>query len=48
MLNFDKDRFVKIQGGAVAIAEDVRALMRRLLDDGRSAFSSWGRAAYSF
>ncbi len=34
MLNFDRDRFVKIQSGAVAIARDVRALMRALLADG--------------
>jgi len=34
MLNFDKDRFLKIQSGAVAIAEDVRALMRNELANG--------------
>ena len=34
MLNFDKDRFVKIQSGAVAIAGDVRALMKKLLSEG--------------
>ncbi|TIV21523.1 MAG: sugar isomerase, partial [Mesorhizobium sp.] len=34
MLNFDRDRFVKIQSGAVAIAKDVRVLMRDLLDGG--------------
>ncbi|RWD73869.1 SIS domain-containing protein [Mesorhizobium sp.] len=34
MLNFDKDRFVRIQSGAVSIAGDVRALMRKLLADG--------------
>ncbi|SOC35707.1 fructoselysine-6-phosphate deglycase [Rhizobium subbaraonis] len=34
MLNFDRDRFVKIQSGAVAIAQDVRHLMRELLNDG--------------
>ncbi len=34
MLNFDKDRFIRIQSGAVSIAEMARPLMRRLLDHG--------------
>ncbi|YBV95501.1 SIS domain-containing protein [Phyllobacteriaceae bacterium JZ32] len=34
MLNFDKERFVKIQSGAVSIADKMRPLMRRLLDEG--------------
>ncbi|PTB87122.1 sugar isomerase [Thalassospira xiamenensis] len=34
MLNFDKDRFLKIQSGAVAIAEDVRNMMRKELANG--------------
>ena len=34
MLNFDQDRFVRIQSGAVAIAADVRTLMRKLLSEG--------------
>ena len=34
MLNFDKDRFVKIETGAVAIAGEVRTLMKKLLADG--------------
>jgi fructoselysine-6-phosphate deglycase len=34
MLNFDKDRFVKIETGAVSIAGEVRALMKKLLADG--------------
>lgn len=34
MLNFDKDRFIRIQSGAVAIAEMARPLMRRLLNQG--------------
>ena len=34
MLNFDKERFVKIQSGAVAIAGKMRPLMRKLLDAG--------------
>lgn len=34
MLNFDQDRFVKIQTGALSIAGDVRALMKTLLADG--------------
>jgi fructoselysine-6-phosphate deglycase len=31
MLNFDKDRFVKIQTGTLSIAGEVRALMKKLL-----------------
>lgn len=34
MLNFEKDRFVKIQRGAVSIADDVRSLTRKLFSDG--------------
>ncbi|MGO4852138.1 SIS domain-containing protein [Phaeovulum sp. W22_SRMD_FR3] len=34
MLNFDKDRFIRIQSGAVAIAEMARPLMRDLLAKG--------------
>ncbi len=34
MLNFDKDRFVRIETGAVAIAGEVRALIGNLLADG--------------
>ncbi|MDY0882061.1 SIS domain-containing protein [Dongia soli] len=34
MLNFDKDRFVRIQSGAVSIAGDVRDVMRKLLSEG--------------
>ncbi len=34
MLNFDKDRFVNIQSGAVSIAQDARALMGKLLAEG--------------
>lgn len=34
MLNFDKDRFVRIQSGAVSIADDVRALMGKLVSEG--------------
>lgn len=48
MLNFDKDRFVKMQGGAVAIAEDVRALMRGLLDDGLERIFFMGTGGVQF
>ena len=48
MLNFDKDRFVKIQGGAVAIAEDVRSLTRRLLDDGLERIFFMGTGGVQF
>lgn len=34
MLNFDKDRFIRIQGGAVSIADTARPLMRSLLAKG--------------
>ncbi len=34
MLNFDKDRFVKIQTGTLSIAGEVRALMKKLLGEG--------------
>lgn len=34
MLNFDRDRFVRIQRGAVAVAGEARSLMRTLLADG--------------
>ena len=34
MLNFDKDRFIKIETGALAIAGEVRALIKKLLADG--------------
>ncbi|MCK4207457.1 SIS domain-containing protein [Brucella pituitosa] len=48
MLNFDKDRFVKIQDGAVAIAENVRTLMRRLLDDGLERIFFMGTGGVQF
>lgn len=34
MLNFDKDRFVAIQGGALGIADEMRSLVRDLLSSG--------------
>lgn len=34
MLNFDKDRFIKIQSGAVSIADQARPLMRQLVSEG--------------
>jgi fructoselysine-6-phosphate deglycase len=34
MLNFDRDRFVRIQSGAVAIAGEAQPLMRKLLSQG--------------
>lgn len=34
MLNFDKERFVKIQSGAVSLADQIRPIMRTLLDQG--------------
>ncbi|MER8574409.1 SIS domain-containing protein [Mesorhizobium sp. M1338] len=34
MLNFDRDRFIKIQSGAVSIAGEARSLIRTLLAEG--------------
>ncbi|TPK72199.1 SIS domain-containing protein [Mesorhizobium sp. B2-4-15] len=34
MLNFDKDRFIRIQSGAISIAGQARSLMRTLLSEG--------------
>jgi fructoselysine-6-phosphate deglycase len=48
MLNFDKDRFVNIQRGAVAVAEDVRVLMRKLLDDGLERVFFMGTGGVQF
>ncbi len=48
MLNFDKDRFVKIQSGAVAIAKDVRVLMRDLLDGGLERIFFMGTGGVQF
>lgn len=48
MLNFDKVRFVKIQSGAVAIADDVRALMRDLLNDGLERIFFMGTGGVQF
>ncbi|MGQ3280021.1 MAG: SIS domain-containing protein, partial [Shinella sp.] len=48
MLNFDRDRFVKIQSGAVAIAKDVRVLMRELLDGGLERIFFMGTGGVQF
>ena len=34
MLNFDSDRFIRIQSGAISIASEARSLMHKLLSDG--------------
>lgn len=34
MLNFDRDRFIKIQSGAVSIAGEARKILRQLLSEG--------------
>ncbi len=48
MLNFDKDRFVRIQSGAVSIANEMRPLMRtRYLRKVSNDCSSWEPAACS-
>ena len=48
MLNFDRDRFVRIQSGAVAISEDVRALVRTLLDNGLERIFFMGTGGVQF
>src|SRR5688500_16065518 len=48
MLNFDKDRFVKIQSGAVAIAQDMRVLMRDLLSEGLERIFFMGTGGVQF
>ena len=48
MLNFDKDRFVNIQSGAVAIADDVRVLMRDLLNNGLERIFFMGTGGVQF
>lgn len=48
MLNFDRDRFVKIQSGAVAIAKDVRVLMRELLNGGLERIFFMGTGGVQF
>lgn len=48
MLNFDKGRFVGIQSGAVAIAKDVRVLMRDLLDNGLERIFFMGTGGVQF
>jgi fructoselysine-6-phosphate deglycase len=48
MLNFDRDRFVKIQGGAVAIAGDMRVLMRDLLAGGLERIFFMGTGGVQF
>ncbi len=48
MLNFDRDRFVKIQSGAVAIANDMRGTMRSLLDGGMERIFFMGTGGVQF
>jgi fructoselysine-6-phosphate deglycase len=48
MLNFDRDRFVKIQSGAVAIAGDMRVLMRDLLAGGLERIFFMGTGGVQF
>jgi fructoselysine-6-phosphate deglycase len=48
MLNFDRDRFVKIQSGAVTIAEDARGLIRDLLDAGLERIFFMGTGGVQF
>jgi fructoselysine-6-phosphate deglycase len=48
MLNFDKERFVRIQSGAVAIAADVRALMHKLLNEGLERIFFMGTGGVQF
>ncbi|WP_421695936.1 SIS domain-containing protein [Aestuariivirga sp.] len=48
MLNFDKDRYVKIQSGAVAIAEVLPAMMRELLQGGLERVFFMGTGGVQF
>lgn len=48
MLNFDRDRFVKIQSGAVAIADDLRVLVRNLLEGGLERIFFMGTGGVQF
>jgi len=48
MLNFDESRFVSIQSGAVAIANEVRPLLRQLLADGLERIFFMGTGGVQF
>lgn len=48
MLNFDRDRFIKIQSGAVAIGKDMRVLMRDLLKGGLERIFFMGTGGVQF
>ena len=48
MLNFDRDRFTKIQSGAVAIGNDMRVLMRDLLKGGLERIFFMGTGGVQF
>jgi fructoselysine-6-phosphate deglycase len=48
MLNFDKDRFVKIQSGAVSIADEIRPLMGKLLAEGLERIFFMGTGGVQF
>jgi len=48
MLNFDEKRFVSIQTGAVAIADEVKPLLRRLLNGGLERIFFMGTGGVQF
>jgi len=48
MLNFDKQRFISIQKGAVAIADEVRPMIRKLLADGLERVFFMGTGGVQF
>ncbi|MQT14724.1 SIS domain-containing protein [Segnochrobactrum spirostomi] len=48
MLNFDQDRFVRIQSGAVSIATEIKPLMSRLLDEGLERLFFMGTGGVQF
>lgn len=48
MFNFDKNRFVKIQSGALGLAEEMRPLMRKLLKDGVERIFFMGTGGVQF
>ena len=45
MLNFDEQRFLRIQSGAVSLADGIHETVGRLSHKGRRTCSSWGPVA---
>ena len=45
MLNFDEQRFLRIQSGALALADDIHATVGQLVAQARGTWSSSDREA---